>query len=45
MKSMKYNVSRKIISASKLHKVFIFLDIFLANNIDPKFFSEMMYVW
>ena len=29
---------------SKLQKIFIFLDIFLANYIAPKCFSKMMYV-
>ena len=43
-KPMKYNVVRTIISASKLQKVFIFLDIFLAKNIAPMLFLKMMYV-
>ena len=43
-KPMKYDVVRKIIWASKLQKVFIFLDIFLANNIAPKCSSKMIYV-
>ena len=41
---MKYDVVRTIIKASTLQKVFIFLDIFLANNIAPKCFSRIMYV-
>ena len=43
-KPMKYDEVRIIIQASKLQKVFIFLDNFLANNIDPKCSSKMMYV-
>ena len=43
-KPMKYGVVRTIIKASKLQKVFIFLDIFLANNIAAKCSSKMMYV-
>ena len=41
---MNYDVVRTIIQASKLQKVFIFLDIFLANNIATKFSSNIMYV-
>ena len=41
---MKYNVVRTIIKASKIQKVFIYLDIFLANKIAPKCFSKMMYL-
>ena len=44
MKSMNYDVFRTIIQASKLQKVFIFLDIFLGNNIAKKFSSNIMYV-
>ena len=44
MKSMKYDVARTIIQASKLQRVFTFLDIFLANIIALKFSSKMMYV-
>ena len=44
MKSMKYDVIRKNIQAAKLQKVFILLDIFLANKIAPKLSSKMMYV-
>ena len=43
-KPMKYNVVRTIIYASKLQKVFIFLDVYLANNIAPEYSSKMMYV-
>ena len=35
-KPTKYDAVRIIIEASKLQKVFILLDIFLANNIAPK---------
>ena len=41
---MKYDVVRFIIQASKLQKVFIFLDVFLANNIAPKCSSKIMYI-
>ena len=41
---MKYDVVRTIIQTSKLQKVFIYLDIFVANNIAPKCSSKMMYV-
>ena len=41
---MKYDEVRTIISASNLQKVFIFLDIFWANNIATKCFLKMMYV-
>ena len=43
MKPMKYDIVRIIIQASKLQKVFIFLDIFLLNYIAPKCSSKMMY--
>ena len=43
-KPMKYDVVRINIQASKLQKVFIFLEMFLANYIAPKFLSKMMYV-
>ena len=39
-----YDIVRTIIWDSKLQNVFIFLDIFLANNIAPKCSSKMMYV-
>ena len=41
---MKYYVVRTPILASTLQKIFIFLDVFGANKIDPKCFSNMMYV-
>ena len=41
---MKYDEVGIIIYASKLQKVFIFLEMFLANNIAPKCCSKMMYV-
>ena len=43
-KPKKYDVVRTIIQASKIQKVFIFLDIFRANNIALKCFSKIMYV-
>ena len=43
-KPMKYDIVRIIILASKLQKVFILLDIFLANNFAPKCSSKIMYV-
>ena len=43
-KPMKYDVVRKNILASKLQKVFIFFDIFLANNIARKCSSKITYV-
>ena len=43
-KPMKYDVVRIIILALKLQKVFIFLEMFLANNVAPKCCSKMMYV-
>ena len=39
-----YNVARTIIQAYKIQKVFIFLDIFLANKIAPKCSTKIMYL-
>ena len=43
-KPTKYYVVRINIQASKIQKVFIFLGMFVANNIAPKCCSKMMYV-
>ena len=43
-KPIKYDVGSSNIQASKLQKVFIFFDMFLANYIAPKFCLKMMYV-